>query len=96
MPAWPWNESGASHGADSLTTGVAYLMAITVIQRGIGFVRTALFCRLLPEHELGQWSLALSFLMLCAPLTMLGITGSFGRYVEHYRSRALFWQDQKR
>ena len=73
--------------SDSLTTGVMFTMGLTVVQRSVGFVRTALFCRLLPEQELGQWSLALSFVMLAAPFSMLGITGSFGRYVEHYYRR---------
>ena len=65
------------------------MMGLTVAQRGVGFLRTALFCRLLPEQELGQWSLVFSFVMLCAPMTLLGITGSFGRYVEHYLQRGL-------
>lgn len=77
---------------DSLSTGVAFTMGLTVAQRGVGFIRTALFCRLLPEEELGQWSLVFSFVMLCAPMTLLGITGSFGRYVEHYFQRGLLRQ----
>ena len=64
-------------------------MGMTVAQRAIGFIRTALFCRLLPEGELGQWSLVFSFVMLCAPMAVLGISGSFGRYVEHYLQRGL-------
>jgi PST family polysaccharide transporter len=39
-----------------------------------------------PE-SLGQWEMAYSFLMLAAPLAVLGVPGSFGRYVEHYRQR---------
>ena len=69
---------------DSLSSGVSYMMALTVAQRGMGFVRTALFCRLLPEEELGQWSLIFSFIIFASPLTLMGITGSFGRYVEYY------------
>lgn len=65
------------------------MMGLAVVQRGMGFVRTALFCRLLPEQELGQWSLVFSFVMLMAPMTLMGITGSFGRYVEHYFQRGL-------
>jgi len=74
--------------ADSLSSGVSYMMALTVAQRGMGFIRTALFCRLLPEEELGQWSLIFSFIMLASPFTLMGITGSFGRYVEYYLQRA--------
>lgn len=74
---------------DSLSSGVAFTMGITVAQRAVGFIRTAIFCRLLAAQELGQWSLVFSFVMLSAPMTLMGITGSFGRYVEHYLQRGL-------
>ena len=74
---------------DSLSSGVAFTMGITVAQRAVGFIRTAIFCRLLAAQELGQWSLVFSFVMFSAPMTMMGITGSFGRYVEHYLQRGL-------
>ena len=80
-------ETGNERQTDSLSAGVSYMMLLTVAQRGVGFIRTALFCRLLTEEELGQWSLMFSFVMLASPLTLMGITGSFGRYVEHYFQR---------
>ena len=46
-----------------------------------------MFCRWLPAEELGAWDLAFGFLLLAAPLAVLGIPGAFGRYVEHYRQR---------
>ena len=67
-------------------------MLLTIAQRGVGFLRTAIFCSLLSEQELGQWSLVFSFVMLCGPLTLMGITGSFGRYVEHYLQQGLVRQ----
>ena len=63
------------------------MLSLTVGQRLIGFVRSILFCGVLRDDELGRWSLAYSFLMLAAPLAVVGIPGSFGRYVEYYRSR---------
>lgn len=82
--------------ADGLATGVAFLLALTVVQRIVGFGRSMLFCRYLDDHELGQWSLAFSFLVLGAPLVVLGLPGSFGRYVEHYRQKgqlqAFLWR----
>lgn len=63
------------------------MLVLNVVQRGVGFVRGLLFCRLLSEEALGQWSLAYSFLLLAAPLIVLGLPGSFGRYVEYYRQR---------
>ena len=63
------------------------LLALTVAQRLIGFARGVLFCRWLDADELGQWDLAYGFLMLAAPLAVLGLPGSLGRYAEYYRQR---------
>ncbi len=70
---------------DSLKFGVAFALILTAVQRVIGLVRSVLFCRMLPEEQLGQWSLTWSYLMLIAPLAVLGLPGSFNRYVEMYR-----------
>ncbi|MEM7457680.1 MAG: polysaccharide biosynthesis C-terminal domain-containing protein [Planctomycetota bacterium] len=43
------------------------------------------FCRLMTDQQLGQWSMVWSFLMMLAPLAVLGLPGCFGRFVEHYR-----------
>ncbi len=58
-----------------------------VVQRSIGFGRGVLFCRWLTPETLGQWEMAYSFLLLAAPLAVLGVPGSFGRYLEHFRQR---------
>ena len=60
---------------------------LTVVQRLVGFVRAVLFCRWLDAEQLGIWDMAFSFLLLAAPLSVLAIPGSFGRYLEHYRRR---------
>ncbi len=73
--------------ADSLAAGVVFMLAINVFQRLIGFQRSIWFCQYLDDDQLGRWSLALSFLLLAAPLAVIGLPGSFGRYVEHYRQR---------
>jgi PST family polysaccharide transporter len=72
---------------DSFLTGVVFALILTVGQRAIGFVRGVLFCRLMTDQELGQWSMVWSFLMLLAPLAMLGLPGCFGRYTEYFRQR---------
>ncbi len=64
---------------DSLLAGVAFMLVLNVVQRGVGFVRGLLFCRFLADDALGQFSLANSFLVLAAPLVVLGLPGSFGR-----------------
>jgi len=73
--------------ADSFTFSLILMLGLTVLQRGVGFLRGILFCRWLPPHELGHWDLCFSFLLLAAPFLVLGLPGSFGRYVEHFRQR---------
>jgi PST family polysaccharide transporter len=62
-------------------------LTVTVVQRTVGFGRGILFCRWLSPESLGEWEMVYSFLMLAAPLAVLGVPGSFGRYAEHYRQR---------
>lgn len=72
---------------DTLAASVALLLAATLLQRSVGFGRGILFCRWLSPEALGQWEMAYSFLLLAAPLAVLGVPGSFGRYAEHFRQR---------
>lgn len=78
---------GSGLRADSLAESVAILMALTLVQPLVGFARGVLFCRWLDPEQLGQWDISLGFLTLAAPLVVLGIPGSFGRYVEYSRQR---------
>lgn len=73
--------------ADTLAASVVILLVVTVVQRTVGFGRGVLFCRWLSPESLGEWEMVYSFLMLAAPLAVLGVPGSFGRYAEHYRQR---------
>jgi len=73
--------------SDTLAAGVVMLLGATVAQRLVGFVRGVLFCRWLDPDQLGRWDLCFGFLMLAAPLAVLGLPGSFGRYAEFYRQR---------
>ncbi len=72
---------------DTLASSVVVLLALAAIQRIVGFVRGILVCRWLSPDDLGQWDMAFGFLTLAAPLTVLGLPGSFGRYVEYFRQR---------
>lgn len=76
--------------ADSLAAGVLILLVLSAVQRLAGFVRAILFCRWLEPEQLGQWDMAWGFLMLAAPLVVLSLPGTFGRYVEHFRQRGQF------
>ena len=73
--------------ADTLADSVMILLGLTVVQRLIGFGRAVLFCRWLEPEQLGLWDMTFSFLMMAAPLSVLSISGAFGRYVEHYRGQ---------
>ncbi|MDA7950341.1 MAG: lipopolysaccharide biosynthesis protein [Pirellulaceae bacterium] len=72
---------------DSLVMGLFFLFVMTIVQRGVGFARSVWFCQAMEPYELGQWNMANSFLTMFAPLIVLGIPGTLGRYVEHYRQR---------
>ncbi len=72
---------------DTLADSVLILLALTAVQRLVGFVRSVLFCRWLDAGELGQWDMAFGFLVLAGPLVVLALPGAFGRYVEQYRQR---------
>lgn len=74
-----------SHHTETLAQGVLLMLGLVVAQRAVGFVRTVLFCRWMDPIALGEWDMALAFLSLAAPLAVLGVPGSFGRYVEQYR-----------
>jgi hypothetical protein len=76
--------------AETLAASVVILLGMTVAQRLVGFGRGVIFCRWLPVEELGQWDAAFAFLNLAGPLVVLGLPGSFGRYVEHFRQRGQF------
>jgi len=63
------------------------MLVVNILQRGIGFARNLAVCYFLSEAQLGIWGLASSFFCLAAPLAVLGLPGTFGRFVEAYRSR---------
>lgn len=72
--------------ADSLALGMMVMLAMTIVQRGIGFVRGIWFCRLLDDAALGQWAMAFGFVTMFTPMLLLGMPGSLPRYVEHFRT----------
>ena len=73
--------------ADSLVSAVVLMVFLTVLQRGTGFFRNVLVCRLLDSDDLGCWNLSHSVLLLLAPLIVLGLPGTFKRYLAYYRER---------
>src|SRR5580704_16758900 len=78
-------EAAAALPSDTLALGVVLLLASTVLQRGVGFVREICFCRWLSPEQLGEWDMAFGFMMMAGPLLVMALPGTFGRYVERYR-----------
>ncbi len=72
---------------DTLAASVVFLVGLSCIQPLVTFLRGILFCRWLDPDQLGRWDVVLGFLTIAAPIVVLGIPGSFGRYVEHYSQR---------
>ena len=77
----------ASVIGDSFSHGVMVMLFINMGQRLVGLLRNFGFCQFLSDSELGHWALANSFFMFAAPLVVLGLPGSFGKFVEYYRQR---------
>lgn len=73
--------------ADSLATGILVMLAMTVVQRGFGFLRGVLFCRLMDDSQVGLWAMAFGFITMITPIMLLGMPGSLPRFVEHYRGK---------
>lgn len=74
-----------SFAADSLAVGMAVMLAMTIVQRAVGFFRGIWICRMLDDTVVGQWAMAIGFIMLITPVMMFGIPGALPRYVERYR-----------
>lgn len=72
---------------ETLLSSLVLVLVVNLLQRSIGFGRAVLFCRWLEPEQLGYWEMAFSFLLLAAPLAVLGLPGSFGRYLEKYRQQ---------
>ena len=72
---------------DSLALGMVFMLAVTVLSRGIGFVRSLWFCRLMDDADVGRWAMAFGFVSLITPVMLLGIPGCMPRFVEHFRRR---------
>ena len=51
------------------------LLVANMVQRSVGFGRGVMFCRWLSPDELGAWDMAYSFLLLAAPVVVLGLPG---------------------
>jgi len=65
--------------SDTFSRSIVLIALLTVLQRGIGFLRSFYVCGELTPSQLGEWDLAFNFLKIVAPLAVLGIPGSFAR-----------------
>ena len=78
-------EQSTARAGDAFVAGLVAMLVINVGQRLVGLARNLGFCHFLSEADLGLWALANSFFIIAAPLAVLGLPGSFGKFVEHYR-----------
>lgn len=81
----PANSGDSEFRVDSLAVGMAVMLAMTILGRGIGFVRGMAFCRLMDDTDVGRWSMAFGFLTLITPVMLLGIPGVLPKFTEHFR-----------
>lgn len=81
---------------DTLSSSILILLAVAVVQRSVGFGRGVLFCRWLDAESLGHWEMAFGFLLLAAPVAVLGLPGSFGRYLVRFREEGRLWMFLRR
>lgn len=72
---------------DAFAVGVMVMLLLNLAQRGVGLLRGLGFCHFLSDIELGQFALANSFFIIAVPIAVLGLPGSFGRFVETFRCR---------
>ncbi len=79
-------------GVDSFATGVVAILLASVLQRVLGLGRNLGFCTFLSDDELGKWALANGFFVIAAPIVALGLPGSFGKFVEHFRQQGCLGQ----
>ncbi|SMP52842.1 Membrane protein involved in the export of O-antigen and teichoic acid [Neorhodopirellula lusitana] len=63
------------------------MLAMTVLGRGIGFIRGMAFCRLMDDTDVGRWSMAFGFITLITPVMLLGIPGVLPKFTEYFRLR---------
>lgn len=82
--------SALQRAGDSFAIGVMVMLLVSIVQRCVGLIRGIGFAYFLTDVELGQWALANSFFVITVPIAVLGLPGSFGKFVEHFRTRALF------
>ncbi len=79
-------------GADSFAVGVMALLVANVLQRVLGLGRNLGFCAFLTDEDLGHWALVSGFFVIAVPVVVLGLPGSFGKFVEYFRQRGCLGQ----
>jgi len=72
--------------ADSLASGLSFMLGANIVQRAIGFIRNLALCRFLTDEHLGLWALTSSFFVLAAPFAVFGLPGTLGRMVSSYQT----------
>lgn len=77
---------------ETLASSLLVVLLVNMLQRSVGLGRSLLFGRWLEPVELGHWEMAYGFLIFAAPMAVLGLPGSFSRYLEKYRQQGRLGQ----
>ncbi|QDT61187.1 MurJ-like flippase [Stieleria bergensis] len=77
---------GGSLASDTFSKSLLLILGLMVLQRGVGFFRSFFVCDSLSPEQIGRWDLAFNFLVVAAPVAVLGIPGSFGRYLPSFQA----------
>lgn len=79
-------EGDGTLARDTFSKSLLLILGLMVLQRGVGFLRSFYVCDSLPSEQIGRWDLAFNFLIIASPLAVLGIPGSFGRYLPTFQA----------
>jgi len=85
LTATDLNEGRHEFRVDSFAVGMLMMLGMTVVGRGIGFIRGMAFCHFMSDMDVGRWSMAFGFITLITPVMLLGIPGVLPKFTEHYR-----------
>jgi len=73
--------------AETIGTSAMVYLIVTVLHRGLSFVRAAFFASRLTPTQLGLWDMTFGFGLLMAPIVVLGLPACLARYAPHYQEK---------
>ena len=81
---------------ESIGQAAIICFMVTVLHRGLSFVRATIFANVLSPAELGLWDMTFGFGLLAAPIVVLGLPACLARFAPRYEQRGHLWTFFKR